>query len=222
MLKGFAFFLRYGWKFDKLYVIWRFLLQLVNSITPLAAAMMPKVMIDELMGEGRMGILIFYVALFSICAFIAGALSSFFSLDGFTRRCRVDAEFHGMLHRRLALSDFEHLESPRFRDMQEKAEKFLTCDWHGFGYLLDCALNILGQGITLIGFMAILSSLSLWFIVFFAVLAGLSAWAEGRAQKRAMRLSAEVIRDQRKWGYYSGIFKEGKFGKEIRMNALTE
>lgn len=222
MFRGFFFFLRYGWKYDRFYVIWRLLFQVVNSLMPLAAALMPKMIIDELMGQARIQILLIDVAVFAGYALIAGALSSYFSLDGFTRRCRVDAEFHSMLHERLALSDFEHLESPAFRDMQEKAEKFLTCDWHGFGYLLDCALNILGQGITLAGLMAILSTLNIWFIALFVLLAGISTWVEGRAKKKAMALSASVVADQRRWMYYSRIFQNEKFGKEIRLNGIGE
>ena len=34
---------------------------------------------------------------------------------------------------------------------QAKAEKFLTCDYHGFGYLLDCGVNVLGQLTTIAG-----------------------------------------------------------------------
>jgi len=220
VFKGFLFFLHYGWKYDKLYVVWRFLFQIVNSVMPLAAALMPKMVIDELMGKGRLDYLLLYIGIFAGYALVAGALSSYFSLDGFTRRCKVDAAFHSMLYERLSLSDYEHLESPSFRDMQEKAEKFLTCDWHGFGYLLDCALNIIGQSITLMGLIAILSALNLWFVALFAFLALLSAYVEGRAKKRAMALSHEVVADQRRWMYYAGVFKDSKYAKESRINGL--
>ena len=53
MWKGFAFFLEQGWKYDKKYVIWLFLLQLVSAATPIASALLPKMVIDELMALRR-------------------------------------------------------------------------------------------------------------------------------------------------------------------------
>ena len=149
MLKGFAFFLKQGWKYDKKYVLWLFLLQIVTAITPIASAFLPKMVIDELTGMQRMEYLVRYVLLFAGWICISHALSAFLMKDGFTHRCRVDAAFGFEMHEKLALADFQNLESPEFRDIQEKAKKFLTCDYHGFGYLLDCGANILGQVITL-------------------------------------------------------------------------
>lgn len=99
----------------------------------------------------------------------------------------------------MARADLEQLESPAYRYMKEKALKFLTCDWHGFGYLLDCALRIIGQSITLIGIAAIIASLNIWIVLAFAALAAGSVWFEGRMRKRAMALAQTVILNQRSW-----------------------
>ncbi len=58
MWKGFMFFLRQGWKYDKRYAVYLFLNQLVNTVTPIAAAILPRVVIDELTGSGRITVLI--------------------------------------------------------------------------------------------------------------------------------------------------------------------
>ena len=151
MFKGIRFFIREGWKYDKLYILWRIMGSLLSALMPVAAALMPKYIIDELMGAQRPGTLITYVALFAGYAYLAGATNSFFSMDGFTRRCNVGKEFDMRLNRKLIEADYADIETPSFRDMKQKAEKFLYCDWHGFGYLLDCAVQIIGQSVTLIG-----------------------------------------------------------------------
>ena len=137
MFKGLIFFVKQGWKYDKCYILWRVLYQFVNSMIPVIAALAPRYIIDELMGEARPQMLMLYVGVLAGYTLIAGGLSVFFSMDGFTRRCRVAAEFESELHRRLARADLEQLENPDFLDMQEKAKKFLNSDWHGFGYLLE-------------------------------------------------------------------------------------
>lgn len=222
MFKGLLFFLRFGWKTDQRYVLWNIFSQLLSSLMPVLAALAPKFIIDELMGAGRPERLVLWVCLFAGYAFGASSLSSFFFHDGFIRRCRVNNQFDAQQHERLARADLERLESPAYLDMKEKANKFLTCDWHGFGYLLDCALKIVGQSITLLGVAAIIASLSPWIVLSFTLLSAVSVWFEGKMRQRAMSLSQTVILNQRKWTYFSSVFEGTAFSKEIRLNRLGE
>lgn len=220
MFKGILFFIKYGWKYDKFYILWRILYQFVNSMIPVAAVIIPKYIIDELMGEKNTGRLFLYVGILAGYTIVATILSNYFSWDGFTRRCKVSAEFDSDLHRRLAEADFEHLEDPVFLDMQEKAKKFLYCDWHGFGYLLDCAMNIIGQIFTMLGISAIIASLNGWMLVLFILCVVWGAKIEGKAKKKAMVMSQEISKDQRGWTYYASLFEDFKYGKEIRLNSM--
>lgn len=45
---------------------------------------------------------------------------------------------------------------------------------------------------------------------------------EGIQKKKAMRLSQKISRDQRGWRYYSELFEDFSYGKEIRMNSIGE
>ncbi len=102
----------------------------------------------------------------------------------FTHRCRADAAFGFELHERLARADIENLESPEYNDLKTQARKFLTCDYHGFGYLLDCGVGILGYWLTLCGLLAILSTLEIWLLLF-ALLAAVSSVIGSRAIRKA-------------------------------------
>ncbi len=221
MFRAIRFFLQQGWKYSKRYVLWLVLGELVASLIPISAALIPKYMIDELLGLQRPQRLILYVCIFAGYALLAGALNTFFVRDGFTRRCEVGRQIDLKISRKLIETDFCNIESPHFKNMHEKAQKFLTCDWHGFGYLLDCAVRIIGQAITLLGLAAILSSLSVGYVMLFIVLTFISAWVENRARQRAMALSRDVVQEQRGMMYYDGLFQEARFGKEVRLNRLS-
>lgn len=220
MFKGLWFFVKQGFKYDKRYILWNVLYQFVNSLIPIIATLMPKLIIDELLSDKRPQKLILYVCVLAGYTLAATILSVYFSLDGFTRRCKVNAEFDSDLHRRIYEADFENLESSEFLDMQEKAKKFLYCDWHGFGYLLDSALNIVGQLFTLIGIAAIIFTLNIWIIALFIILALLGTWIEGRAKRKAMKLSESISANQRGWMYYAKLFDDFSYGKELRINAM--
>ena len=109
MLKGLGFFIKQGWKYDKRYIIWNILYQFVHSFIPVVAAIMPKFMIDELFDAKRMDKLILYMSILIGYLLIGTALSVYFQKDGFTRRCKVNAEFDSNLHERLYKADFENL-----------------------------------------------------------------------------------------------------------------
>lgn len=220
MFKGLRFFLREGWKYDKKYVIWLMLYQLVNSMIPVVSALLPKMVIDELTGAQRVERLVVYVAVFAGYLMIANGLSAFFFWDGFTHRTNVAAEFDLWLHERLTLADYGRLESPAFHDMQTKAKKFLTCDYHGFGYLLDCAMRIIGQMFTLLGLIAILLTLNVWFVALFVALALLCSLVESRAAKMTMKLRMGLVQTERMWMYCSGLFEKEQWAKEIRLNGI--
>ncbi len=222
MLKGLWFFCSFGWKTDKRYILWNVIHQIVNSVLPIVATIMPRSIIDELVGARRMAHLVFYVGILAGYTLVASCLSTYFFRDGFTRRCRVSAAFDLMLHKNLADADWENLENPAFLDLKEKANKFLYCDWHGFSYLFDCALTIVGQCVTLFGIGAIIATLSIPIVLLFVVLVALGAWVEGWASKHAHRLSLEVVRNQRGWRYYGELFENVAYGKEIRMNGLGD
>ena len=169
MFKGLYFFIKQGWTYDKRYVLWNCFNQLINAPLWALSALCSKLIIDELTTHKRVRLLVIYVAIFTCYTLMAKILSSYFQRDGFTRRCQVAAEFDNSLHRRLYECDFENLESSRFLDMQEKAKKFLYCNWHGFGYLLDCALNIGGYVIGLTGVIAIIATLDVWIVFLFVL-----------------------------------------------------
>lgn len=222
MFKGILFFMKNGWKYDKCYIIWRVLFQIVNSMIPIVATLMPKYIIDELMGERNVHRLVVYVGILAGYTLFASMLSNYFSWDGFSRRCKVAAEFDSDLHRHLAEADFERLEDPAFLDMQEKARKFIYCDWHGFGYLLDCAMNIVGQCMTLVGVLAIIALFDWRIILAFVLFVVISVNVESVATRKAMMLSQAVAADQRGWTYYAKLFDDFSFGKELRMNHIGD
>ncbi|MBQ4050283.1 MAG: ABC transporter ATP-binding protein [Oscillospiraceae bacterium] len=200
--------------------MWRVLYQFVSSMIPLAGILLPGYIIDELMGEQRIGRILVYVAVLAGYTLAATALSHYLSWDGFTRRCRVNAEFDNDLHRRLAECDYADLECPEFLDMQEKAKKFLYCDWHGFGYLLDSALNIIGQSFTVIGIIAVISTLNIWIVLLFLALSVVSAVISGKTKQKVFALSDQVTADQRSWMYCAGLFEDHTYAKEIRLNTM--
>lgn len=86
MFKSLVFFLCEGWKYDKKYVVWLFAKQLISATLPIAGALLPKLLIDEVLADAQMGQLAAIVLGFALYILIASALTEFFTWDEFTRR----------------------------------------------------------------------------------------------------------------------------------------
>lgn len=222
MFRGLWFFCKFGWKTEKRYLIYSLLYQVVNSLIPLVDITMPKFILDTLLGDQDVSKLILFVSILLGYHFVASSLSNWLMMSAFTLRCKVAVEFGQFMHQKLANADYENLENPAFLDQKEKANKFLYGDWHGFSYVFDSALMVIGQFFTLSGIIAIVSTLHIGMVLLFGALVLLSTAVEAWAKKRDKELSLEQSRVERGWSYFGGLFEEFSYGKEIRIHTLGD
>jgi len=61
MFKGFWFLLKFTWKFSRAYVFYIFSLQIVLAATPLLSVVLPRFIIDELLGYQRVNMLLMLI-----------------------------------------------------------------------------------------------------------------------------------------------------------------
>lgn len=222
MFKGFFFFMKFGWHADKRYVLYNILNQIIRSMIPVVSVIMPKYIIDELVGKQRLEVVTLYTTGFAAFLLLANSLCTWLSLQGFTLRAKAATDWGAFIHRKLIDADYEYLENPQFLDLKEKANKFLYGDWHGFSYLFDCSLDIAGQALTLCGIVYMIASLNLWMVVLSVVLVLVSTFVESIAKKKEMELSAQAVSIERGWTYYSQLMEDFQYGKEIRINNLGD
>ena len=221
MFKGFKFLLRYSWKFSKQYVICIFALQIISSLIPLLQVVLPKFILDELVGRQRMNVLILYVAMLVGYNLIGGLLVDFLRGKCFTTKGVVFTRFQSMLAERLARCDYEQLENPEFLDIKERAGKFLYANGQGFGVVLDSAVNILGKAFVFIGLMTIIVTLNIWIVLLFVGLVMLNAFVEGRVKENYVKWDMEKVPIERKTSYFLDLVENVSYGKEIRIYNLS-
>lgn len=220
MFQGLWFLCKFGWNSEKRYILYNVFYQLIQSILPLIAVAVPKYILNELLGAQRLEKIILYISILAGCTFFATCASQYLFYGGFSYRIKVGNDFSKVINKKLAEVDFKNLESPAFWDLKERAGKFLYADWHGFSYLLDSALNIFGSAVTLVGVIAIVAALNAWVMFLFMALMLASAAVESWAKKNGMQVSMECVPFERSFMYYSELFSQAGYGKEIRLYGL--
>ena len=222
MFKGVIFLVKFFWKHEKKYIIYQVLLQILTALVPLMDIVIPRYIINELIGRGRMDVVFGWIALLTTGNLIGYALINYFSGHSFVLKGKVFTEFQTMMADKLSQSDFMRLESPRFLDMKEKAEKFLYGNGMGFGTVLDSAFSIAGKLFTFLGIIVIVSTLNVWVVVGFVAIILLNTYCESRVRKRVVAWDLEKTPIERRTSYLIDMVENFAFGKEIRIYGLRE
>lgn len=222
MFKGLWFFVKFGWKCEKRYIIYLVLNQFINSLIPIVAVVMPRYIINELMDLKRPSYIFLYVGILIGYTLIGSLISNYLTWTSFTYRCRVGAEFDVFMHQKTVNADYADLESSEYIEMKEKAKKFLFGNMNGFSYVLDVAVQTLGKIFTLLGIIAIIATLNLLLVLLFVSLVLVSSWIESKVRKKQIAMSLEIISIERRWMYYGELMDEFSYGKEIRINGIGD
>lgn len=222
MKNGVIFLLGYSWKKNKAYIIYSVLLQILTAIVPLADIVIPKFIIDELMGKSRMPYLIFWIGLLIFITLVGTFLISFLSGRCFVAKNKIFSSFQGDLSERLSRCDFERLEDSHFLDTKAKAEKFLYANGQGFGVVMDNTFKIFGKILTFLGIITIVSTLSAWVVLLFVLLILLNSWYESRVRKEYVKWDMDKAPIERKTSYLINLISDFAFGKEIRIFGMKD
>jgi ABC-type multidrug transport system fused ATPase/permease subunit len=220
MLKGLLFFIKFAWKHEKKYLVYLVLNQFISSMIPIVAVIMPRYIIDELMGGQSPTRLALYAAILAGCTFAATSLSCWLGWTCFTHRIKLSQDFNVFLHEKTVFADYADIESSRYLEMKEKAEKFLFGNLHGFGYVLDRAVAIVGKVFTLLGVAAVIAALNPALAAVFAALVLLSSKMEASVQRKQADMWLDMTLLERRTMYYGQLLEDFSYGKEIRLNNL--
>lgn len=218
MFKSLKFLWDYAWKAQKSYLFCLIFYQITNAIPPLLIMAFPKILIDELTRENRIHILILEVVVIAFLIFIMKFISDFLNNTAFYKRCIILESFQTELNDRLSKVDYESLEDPGFLNLKQNAEKFLYTNGQGFSFVLDRAIGIIGKIIIFGTIIWIIGSLSIYVLFLFLFLSFLNSVAQMKFKKNYAKLEMEKNPKERELAYFSGIFSNVRYGKEIRIN----
>lgn len=222
MFKGLYFFVKFGWKCEKRYIIYLVLNQFINSLIPIVAIVMPRFIINELIGSKRIAYLVLYISILVGYTLFGNIISNYLTWNAFTYRIKVAMEFNVFMHQKTVNADYADLENSEFIDMKEKAKKFLFGNMNGFSYVLDVAVNTIGKIFTLLGIATIIFTLNPLLVLLFVALISINSWIESVIKKKQINMSLKLTSNERRLMYYGELMEGFSYGKEIRINGLGE
>jgi ABC-type bacteriocin/lantibiotic exporter with double-glycine peptidase domain len=196
--------------------------QLFISSLPLLSIVLPKYIIDELVGQQNIEKLVMYVSILVFGNFLGSILANYFKNKSFVEKSKLFILFQTELTENLAKADYEKIESKSFLDLKEKAPKVLYGNGQGFAVVFENFVSIIGNIFVFAGILGILSMLDFRLIILFVVLIGVNAWIEQKSKQKFVALDIEKAPIERKTNYFISLIESFQYGKEIRLYNLTE
>ena len=216
-MRGLYFLIKYGWKYQKTYIIFSILNQLIQGSILIANLILPKFLIDGLTDQQPPEKILLWIGMIVGNNVIGKITNNYFTGKCFILKGKLFTNFQVDLAAKLSKCDFERLEDKHFLDTKERARKFLYANGQGFGVVMDRAFNIIGKVFVFAGIIAILSTLSLALVGLFILLILLNTKFEGITRKNYVKLDMEKAPIERRTSYLLNLVEDFSFGKEIRI-----
>lgn len=222
MFSGILYLCRVCWKFDKKYVGYLFIRQLIISISALLSLVLPKLIIDSLFVKRNMEESIYYVIAFiltiSFLAYVKNILSNYILVH----RMQVFKKFQIYLGDMGMNTDFSRLENEKYLNLKEKAYKYLYGNGNGFAQVLEDSFNIFGYIITMVGMATIVSRLNPYLVLVMVIIVFINTISEGFVKKRNIQLNLQRAANERRSTYFSNLFSDFRYGKDIRTYNISK
>lgn len=213
-------FLKLTHKIKRSYIPLTVLSAMFGAVTPFLAIIMPKFIIDELLGEKRSIYFLVYVIILIFGNALLNMINKWFAHKIQLLNIEVVNGLELHLGKHIMDMDFENLEDPKILDMKEQA-MFPINNQNAIWRMMDAILSTIRVGITLIGLAAILSILNPIIIVLFIAMTILSRVVNKKAQKVEYDLTMKLIPLNRKFAYYGSLFSDFSMAKDVRIYNLS-
>lgn len=193
----------------------------VTAIQPLINLMMLKFVIDELTGTKRIPYFIGLVGIAMSANFILNILQNMLKTWVTIKDEDLMNRFDLMISEKVMSLDFEMVEDPEILDLKERA-LFPVHNQGVFQRVIGQAMTLVSQVITMIGLIAILTTLNPLLIIFLFVMAAITTLINKKTQKVMYDFYQLLIPVNRKFGYYANVTTDFSYGKDIRLYEMDK
>lgn len=214
------YFFKLCHKISKTYIPTLIASSSLRALTPFVNIIFPKFIIDELMGEKRITIFIALVAIIIISNFILNMLNSWFDTLVQVKTFEINNGFDEFIGDRIMEMDFEKIEDPEVLDLKEKALYGIR-NQAVLNRLIEDCVSTLSEIITMIGLVAIISTLNILIIVFILGIVLLNSFIFKKSQKAQYVIFEKLTPINRSFGYFANTTSDFSIGKDVRLYNIS-
>ena len=222
MFDGVRYLLKECWKYNKSYVICLFLKQIIVIASSLIAIILPQYILDQIFNYNNYHMSLLYVAIFITSSLLCSLSLNYLISKIMIERTIIYKYFQLYLSKKIMNVKYEDLESSSFLDLKSKADKFLYGGGNGFASVLEVSFDILGKCLTMIVIVKIIAELNFYLVIFLLIIVLFNSYISAKNQKFNIEINLSKSKHERRSQYFSNIFNDFAYGKEIRVFNLCD
>jgi len=219
-LQKLALFFSLAWKISPAYILILIANALIGGGQILANVILPKFLVDELVGQMRTRELLLYAGLIIggnlLFAFLTNTVKRLIDVKNIYMRQSMS---RAMADKIMSI-EYGYLEDPYYLDLKERGV-FAISNQSALENLINNAATALKSAVTLIGLMAVMFTLS-WVLVLLLCAAFATTLLFNQSfRKFQLRFFEQLIPVNRRYGYYVGLTFDDKIQKDARLYGMA-
>jgi ATP-binding cassette, subfamily B, bacterial len=222
VLNTLKYFYREAFHYQPWYFAYVITSILINALAPFINILLPKIIIDELMGDRDIKKMVTVVLIILVGNMIANIAKNFISDTMGKYTDRFERYFKVKISEKTMSMDFEHTEDPQALEQASRAETGM--DWYsgGIAGLTGSFMNIISNSITLAGVVVVMAMGSP--ILLMVIVIGVATRTLITAKVNAVNVKhfKGLVALNRTFGYIFWQLSDFRFGKDIRLYGATK
>ena len=191
------------------------------AIGPFINIIIPKYIIDELMGNHDVYILISLIVVIVIGNFAVGTILRILNENRIKQEDWLSREFEMQMSRKTMEMEFAKTEIDKTIEAERKAVTGMSWYSGGIHGLSDCVIAIISSSITLIGVTCIVAKVSIWLIFFATIVVIINAIATSKSNKAQQDVFEKTPVINKFYNYIYQEVTDRKYAKELRLYDAT-
>lgn len=220
-MKNFGYFMKMAWKTAPVYLIVMILNSLFSSAKLLFNIILPKLLIDELVGDKNIEMLLLFGALIVLNNVLMQLVTNTFKRYIDTKSTWLSDTMVKQMGEKIMNLEYSYLEEPYYLDLKERAV-FGIENQNTIESLINIFTSGLTHFITVVGLVSIMATLGPVLIIVLVVGVALMLLLYQMGSKAMIGVMQDIIPINRKIGYYMGLVMEKPLQKEIRLYDMQE
>jgi len=220
-LRKLKMFFLLSWRISPSYIICLILNTIISSGQIFINVILPKYLIDELIGNKDMERIVLFGALIVLSNLIFAFLANTMKRIMDVKNIYMNDMMNKAMAEKIMNVEFSYLENPYYLDLKERAS-FAVTNQSSMRRFIENVASMLKNLMTIIGLVAIMFTLSWILVVLLAVTIVVALIIYRFFMNYQMKFFQELIPVNRKYGYYINLGFNDKLQKDIRLYNMNK
>lgn len=191
-----------------------------KSLAPFINIIMPKFILDELMGEKRVKVFVLLVSIVVLGNAVFILINRYFDTKLDIANLSLMNGFELHLGKHIMNMDFESLEDPNVLDKKEKALYPINVH-NAISKMINNITILIQTIITLAGLVAIVSTLNIFLIIIIITIVIINSFIFKKSQETQFSFHQKIAPINRQYSYHYNIASDFSMAKDIRIYNMS-